>query len=114
MGRQDAGDTDAASLRAFTRHLLADLRALELMLRNGILETGVRRIGAEQEMFLLDRHLRPAPLAVPMMEKPRAYAASSSSSSTSAATACRASSASSPACSNGRAGRRASSTPKWR
>ena len=72
MGRQDAGDTDAASLRAFTRHLLADLRALELMLRNGILETGVRRIGAEQEMFLLDRHFRPAPLAVPMMEKLRA------------------------------------------
>ena len=72
MGRQDAGDTDAASLRAFTRHLLADLRALELMLRNGLLESGVRRIGAEQEMFLLDRHFRPAPLAVPMMEKLRA------------------------------------------
>ena len=27
------------------------------------IETGVRRMGAEQEMFLVDQHLRPAPIA---------------------------------------------------
>jgi hypothetical protein len=71
MGRQDAGAErqDAASLRAFTRKLLADLRALESMLASGAIERGVRRIGAEQELFLLDRDYRPAPLAVEMMEK---------------------------------------------
>jgi CBS domain-containing protein/gamma-glutamylcysteine synthetase len=71
MGRQDAGaeGQDAESLRVFTRKLLADLRALELMLENGALESGVRRIGAEQELFLLDRHYRPAPIAVEMMER---------------------------------------------
>jgi CBS domain-containing protein/gamma-glutamylcysteine synthetase len=71
MGRQDAGSEgqDVASLRAFTRKLLADLRALETMLEGGAIERGVRRIGAEQELFLLDRDWRPAPLAVEMMEK---------------------------------------------
>ena len=71
MGTQDAG-TDgqsAASLRTFTRKLLADLRALETMLESGAIESGVRRIGAEQELFLVDRRYRPAPLAIEMMEK---------------------------------------------
>ena len=71
MGQQDAGDTNVESLREFTRKLLADLRALELMLERGQIESGVRRIGAEQELFLLDRHFRPAPLAIEMIEKLR-------------------------------------------
>jgi len=69
VGRQDAGDTDVESLREFTRKLLADLRALELMLAGGAIESGVRRIGAEQELFLVDRHFRPAPLAIEMIDK---------------------------------------------
>ena len=69
MGRQDAGDIDVGSLREFTRRLLADLRALEIMLESGAIESGVRRIGAEQELFLIDRHFRPAPLAVEMIER---------------------------------------------
>lgn len=71
MGRQDAGELDVDSLRDFTRRLLADLRALELMLENGSIESGVRRIGAEQELFLIDRHFRPAPLATELIEKVR-------------------------------------------
>lgn len=43
--------------------LLNDLRALEQMLENDLIESGVRRIGAEQEMFLVDCNLRPAPVA---------------------------------------------------
>jgi CBS domain-containing protein/gamma-glutamyl:cysteine ligase YbdK (ATP-grasp superfamily) len=72
MGTQhDVRELDAESLRAFTRRLLADLRALELMLEGGVLESGVRRIGAEQELFLIDRHFRPAPLAIEMIDKLR-------------------------------------------
>jgi len=41
-------------LRTFTRAILTDLRALDEMLGGGQIESGVRRIGAEQEMFLID------------------------------------------------------------
>lgn len=69
MGQHDVKELEPESLRSFTRHLLADLRALELMLKHGSLETGVRRIGAEQELFLLDRRFRPAPIAMEMLER---------------------------------------------
>jgi CBS domain-containing protein/gamma-glutamylcysteine synthetase len=49
--------------RHFMRSLLADVRALERMLAEGMLEEGVRRIGAEQEVFLVDRSWHPAPAA---------------------------------------------------
>ena len=52
--------SDPSKLRAFVGALLNDLRALEQMLGGGRFETGVRRIGAEQEMFLVDRHMSPA------------------------------------------------------
>jgi CBS domain-containing protein/gamma-glutamyl:cysteine ligase YbdK (ATP-grasp superfamily) len=49
---------------AFMKSLLADVAALEQMIEIGKIESGVRRIGAEQEMFLLDRAMRPAPVAL--------------------------------------------------
>ena len=49
--------------QAFMRALLSDLQALEEMLARGLFETGARRIGAEQEMFLVDGNLRPALIA---------------------------------------------------
>jgi len=49
--------------------LLADLVALERMLEDGQIESGVRRIGAEQEMFLVDRQLRPAPVALEVLDR---------------------------------------------
>jgi CBS domain-containing protein/gamma-glutamyl:cysteine ligase YbdK (ATP-grasp superfamily) len=55
-------------LRTFTRAVLNDLQALEIMLANGQLEEGVRRIGAEQEMFLVDSSLHPAPLVTEVMD----------------------------------------------
>jgi CBS domain-containing protein len=56
MGRHDlpSAFTDD-QLRAFMKAILADLHALERMLDENRFETGVRRIGAEQEMFLVDR-----------------------------------------------------------
>src|SRR6187200_3325559 len=69
MGEHDVKELDSASLRSFTRSLLGDLQALETMLRDGSIETGVRRIGAEQELFLVDRAFNPAPIAMEMIEK---------------------------------------------
>ncbi len=56
MGRHDlpSGFTDE-QLRAFMKAILADVHALERMLDEDRFESGVRRIGAEQEMFLVDR-----------------------------------------------------------
>jgi CBS domain-containing protein len=38
------------------------------MLEKGLFEEGIRRVGAEQEMFLVDGDLRPAPVAVELLE----------------------------------------------
>lgn len=57
-------ETGDSELRAFTRAVLNDLYALEKMLEGGLLEADVSRIGAEQEMFLVDSAMRPAPLAM--------------------------------------------------
>src|SRR6185436_19224131 len=46
--------------RRFTQALLKDVSALERLLASGMLEEGVRRIGAEQEVFLVDKGLHPA------------------------------------------------------
>jgi len=46
--------------RRFMRILLEEVHALELMLERGMVETGIRRIGAEQEMFLVDAQGRPS------------------------------------------------------
>src|SRR5262245_25825523 len=63
------GTEDAKRHREFMVALLADLRALERMLAEGRFETGVRRIGAEQEMFLIDAETwAPAKGALKMLE----------------------------------------------
>ncbi len=62
-----ASDLDKSKLRAFTQHVLGDLRALDAMIREGMIERDVRRIGAEQEMFLVDQRRRPALAAQAML-----------------------------------------------
>lgn len=70
MGEHDIkGSGNSQELRHFTRRLLRDVQALEKMLDDGLIETGVRRIGAEQELFLLDSSYRPAPLALKMLDR---------------------------------------------
>lgn len=59
MGEQNiSGEKDEDERRHFMRHVLRDLRALEKMLQDDTFETGIRRIGAEQEMFLVDDKFR--------------------------------------------------------
>ena len=60
---------DDEQMRAFTLSVLSDLQALEQMLKSGMFEEDVRRIGAEQEMFLVDSAYRPAPLALDVIGK---------------------------------------------
>lgn len=60
--------SDEEEARAFMKALLADVRALEHMIDSGMMDTGPRRIGAEQEMFLVDQDLQPAPRAVEILE----------------------------------------------
>ncbi|MEO1382972.1 MAG: CBS domain-containing protein, partial [Bacteroidota bacterium] len=55
-------------MQAFVRHLLEDVQALEYMIENDWFETGVVRIGAEQEMCLVDRYGKPALKSVEILE----------------------------------------------
>lgn len=64
MGEHQVEDSrDPEELRVFMQRLLDDVRALDRMLEEGTIETGVTRIGAEQELFLVDDRQRPAPRA---------------------------------------------------
>ncbi|AUX38676.1 hypothetical protein SOCE26_000540 [Sorangium cellulosum] len=70
MGEQHVSEqVNEEQLQAFMRALLDDVTALERLLEEDRIESGVRRIGAEQEMFLVDRALRPAPLALDVLER---------------------------------------------
>lgn len=63
MGEQNVAESQASGeLRRFTTRVLDDLDALERMCSGGLIESGKRRIGAEQEMFLVDSAGRPASL----------------------------------------------------
>ncbi len=53
---------DEEQMRAFTRTVLNDLQALETLLADGRIEENTRRIGAEQEMFLIDSSMHPSPI----------------------------------------------------
>lgn len=70
MGQKDADlEVDRAELRVFTQALLRDVRALEKLLASDRVERGIRRIGLEQEMFLVDDQWRPAPIATELLER---------------------------------------------
>jgi CBS domain-containing protein/gamma-glutamyl:cysteine ligase YbdK (ATP-grasp superfamily) len=70
MGDQDvATGASETRMRAFTRAVLDDLRGLEQLIEEERFESGVRRVGAEQEMFLVDSARQPAPVAVELLDK---------------------------------------------
>ena len=69
MGKRDIQQlADSKELREFTKALLEDVLAVERMLRDGLIESGVRRIGAEQEMFLVGRAMEPEMRAKDILE----------------------------------------------
>ena len=70
MGDKDIRiELESAELRVFTQALLRDVRALDQLLHGNQIESGVRRIGLEQELFLVDDMFRPAPIAVEVLER---------------------------------------------
>ena len=50
---------DSIERMSFVQHLIDDVRALELLLSKGLFEDNVVRIGAEQELCLIDKNYRP-------------------------------------------------------
>lgn len=69
MGEHDIADLqDAQAQRAFVRALLEDVQALERIIAEGHIESGIRRIGAEQELFLVDGAMRPLCAAERVLE----------------------------------------------
>ena len=69
MGQDSVGDTNDESRGAFMKALLDDVAALERILEEGRIEKGVRRIGAEQEMFLVGADMNAAPAAVEVLAR---------------------------------------------
>jgi len=75
MGEQKVSIVkDDAQMQKFMRNLLNDVKALEYMLDNDWFESDVIRIGAEQEMALVNaRTFKPAPIAMQALEKMKDY-----------------------------------------
>jgi len=68
MGEQNIKEfADESSRQAFMKSLLDEVRALEAMLEKGMVESGVSRIGAEQEMFLINSAQQPALTALDVL-----------------------------------------------
>ena len=56
-------------LNQFMHYLINDIKALERMLEAGMFEKNTQRIGAEQELCLLDKSWRPAPMIMQVLDK---------------------------------------------
>ena len=70
MGRQSVNKIeDAKQIRLFEKSLLSDIQAFEIMLDKGLIESGVSRMGAEQELFLIDRATRPYPISLKVLKE---------------------------------------------
>jgi CBS domain-containing protein len=69
MNHKPVPEPNPDAFRSFTKALLADLQALEEVIARNLIETGVRRLGAEQEAFLVNRSFQPAPLAPEVLER---------------------------------------------
>jgi len=70
MGEQNiVENADEAIRQDFMKALLEEVRALETMLDKGMIESGVSRIGAEQEMFLINSAHRPTTTAQEVLAK---------------------------------------------
>ncbi len=69
MGEHDIADHhNPEAQRGFVRALLADVQALERIIEDGLIESGIRRIGAEQELFLVDSAMRPMRVSERVLE----------------------------------------------
>ncbi len=68
MGDERVDSLSEQNKKEFLRRLLDDIDALEQMIEGGQIESGVSRIGAEQEICLVRNDLRPAMTAQPILK----------------------------------------------
>lgn len=70
MGTHDISIArDPHSKRKFLKHLMHDVEAIEAIMERGLFESGITRIGAEQEFCLVDRHFKPSLNALDVLQK---------------------------------------------
>ena len=64
MGEHRVHDTsDEQRTRTFVRAMLNDIRTLEVLIERDLIERGIRRVGVEQEMYIVDAEGYPAPIS---------------------------------------------------
>lgn len=61
--------TDREKSTSFMIELLQDVETLEKLIEQGDIESGLQRIGAEQEFCFVDQNYRPAPVIMSVLEK---------------------------------------------
>jgi len=70
MGYQKVKEiSDLKDQQEFLSHLLQDIEALEIMSEKGMFEKGTIRVGAEQELCLVDKNFRPSKKALEVLKK---------------------------------------------
>jgi gamma-glutamylcysteine synthetase len=69
MGQDAQPKREPEAVRAFSRSMLRDLHALEQLIDRGLIESGHRRIGLEQELCLVDSAWQPALVATDVLER---------------------------------------------
>lgn len=68
MGDQRIDYLNSEGKKEFLKSLLDDISALEYMIDNKMIESGIQRIGAEQEFCLVKKDFRPSPDAPEILE----------------------------------------------
>ena len=70
MGEHRVHDTsDEQRTRAFVRAMLDDIRALEVMIEQDLIERNMHRVGVEQEMYIVDDEGYPAPISDQVLDR---------------------------------------------
>ena len=67
--KQVQGSLEGESRRQYMFALLRELQAMERMAKEGLFESGISRIGAEQELFLVDAAYHPTPGSLKVIER---------------------------------------------
>jgi len=66
--------SDKAQMHRFVKQLLSDVRSLKYMIENDWFESDITRMGAEQEMCLVDsKSYKPAPIAMKALKRLKNY-----------------------------------------
>jgi CBS domain-containing protein len=68
MGGYNVNSTDNETRLEFIKHLLSDIKALELLVEKGLIENDIQRIGAEQEFCLVNDNWRPSKMGADILE----------------------------------------------